>query len=135
MRCALAIVCCAIGLTTAAAAADDDLATGRRIYAKGGAGGEVAANFAGTTAALPPSLRRCAGCHGADGAGTREGGVAIPPIAWRALTAPRGPSPARPGRPAYDEAALARALADGIDPAGRALASNMPRFQLRPVQL
>jgi ABC-type branched-subunit amino acid transport system substrate-binding protein len=109
--------------------------SGRRIFGRGGLPGEVLAAFAGTNIPLPPGVRRCAGCHGPDGAGAREGGVEIPPITWMALIAPRDASPGRPGRPGYDEATLERALAEGIDPAGRPLTSGMPRFQLTPTQV
>jgi len=137
MRRARLILWCAllIAIVVATDAAGDDAATGRRIFARGGTADEITATFAGSQAPLPPRLRRCAGCHAADGLGGREGGVGIPPITWRALTAPREASPARPGRPAYDEAGLARALEDGIDSAGRPLASAMPRFRLAPAQL
>jgi mono/diheme cytochrome c family protein len=134
MRRALAIGFCALAVATASAAADE-ATSGRRIYARGGVAGEVVATFAGTNTPLPPGVRRCAGCHGPDGLGTREGGVGIPSIAWKALVAPRDASPGRPGRPGYDEATLARALTEGIDPAGRSLASGMPRFQLAPAQV
>jgi ABC-type branched-subunit amino acid transport system substrate-binding protein len=135
MRRALAIGFCALAVVTAlAAVADDRITSGRRIYARGGVAGEVIATFAGTNTPLPPRVRRCAGCHGPDGGGAREGGVGIPPIAWTALAAPRDAAPGRPGRPGYDAAAFARALAEGIDPAGRPVASGMPRFQLTPAQ-
>jgi ABC-type branched-subunit amino acid transport system substrate-binding protein len=135
MRRALAIGFCVLAVATAlAAVADDRITSGRRIYTRGGVAGEGIATFAGTNTLLPPRVRRCAGCHGPDGGGAREGGVGIPPIAWTALAAPRDAAPGRPGRPGYDEAALARALADGIDPAGRPLAAGMPRFQLTPAQ-
>ena len=136
MRRALAIAFCALAVAAALeAVADDRTASGRRIYARGGAASEVIATFPGTNTPLPPGVRRCAGCHGRDGAGAREGGVGIPSIAWTALAAPRDASPGLRGRPGYDEAALARALAEGIDSAGRPLASGMPRFQLTPTQV
>jgi len=135
-RRAFAISLCVLAVVTAlSAVADVQVTSGRRIYARGGAVGEILATFAGTNTPLPPGVRRCAGCHGPDGLGTREGGVGIPPIAWKALVAPREASAARSGRPGYDEAALARALAEGIDPAGRPLAAGMPRFQLTPTQV
>jgi hypothetical protein len=80
---------------------------------------------------LPPAVRRCAGCHGPDGVGGREGGVAIPPIDARNLFAPRDTAPGRPG---YDDDTLKRALADGVDSAGRRLGAGMPYFELTPSQ-
>ncbi|WP_315832139.1 ABC transporter substrate-binding protein [Bradyrhizobium prioriisuperbiae] len=136
MRRALAITVVALAITTGlASAADNQPTSGQRIFRFGGDAGEVRATFAASNAMLPPVVRRCAGCHGADGAGTREGGVPTPPISWAALAVPRAPSPARPGRPGYDEATLKRALTEGIDAAGRPLAAGMPRFQLSPTQV
>src|SRR4051812_34628696 len=86
MRRALAIGVLAFAVTTGlASAADNQPAAGRRIFRFGGDAGEVRATFAASNAMLPPGVRRCAGCHGADGAGTREGGVPTPPISWAAL--------------------------------------------------
>ena len=138
-RCARALAMVVFALVAAMppaeSGADNDTAAGRRIFARGGGRDEVFASFSGTRAALPPAVRRCAGCHGPDGAGGREGGVEIPATTWRDLAAPRAPSPGRPARPGYVGATLARALAEGIDPAGRRLAPGMPRYQLTPTQL
>lgn len=128
-RRALAIGLFALAAATALAAPEDAI-SGRRIFYRGGAAGEVIATFPGSGALLPPRLRRCAGCHGPDGRGAREGGIEIPAITWTALAAPRDASPAQPGRPGYDEATLARALSDGVDSTGRRLAAGMPRFAL-----
>jgi mono/diheme cytochrome c family protein len=137
MRRALAIALLALAATAAVAesGANDPASSGRRIFRRGGATNEVIARFAGTNAALPPRVRRCAGCHGPDGRGAREGGTEIPPVNWAALAAPRGVWPGRAARPGYDEATLTRALADGVDPAGRSLALGMPRFQLTATQV
>jgi hypothetical protein len=70
----------------------------------------------------------CAGCHGRSGLGSAEGGKVAPPITGAALRAARSAGP-RP-RPAYDAAALARALREGVDAAGRPLDPLMPRFRL-----
>lgn len=75
-----------------------------------------------------PELRAgrltCAGCHGADGGGGSEGRAnAAPPIRWPILTQPTDQ------RPAYDEAAFARLLAEGITPSGRRISAAMPRFR------
>ncbi len=71
---------------------------------------------------LPSTRVPCAGCHGAAGAGGREGGVAVPAIQWQRLARPLA------SRPAYDERSLVTALRDGIDPAGRKLHPAMPRY-------
>lgn len=76
---------------------------------------------------LPPGRLTCAGCHGADGMGGAEGGAQpAPPIGWAALSQPT------PDRPAYDEASLARLLADGVTPSGQVISAGMPRFSGAP---
>jgi ABC-type branched-subunit amino acid transport system substrate-binding protein len=125
-----------VGLAvTALQASTNELDLGRRIFRHGGdAAGEVSATFPGTTVALPPSVRRCAGCHGVEGAGGREGGTDIPPVDWATLAAPRIAILGHV-RPGYDESTFARALAEGVDPAGRPLGAGMPRYRLTKAQL
>ena len=88
----------------------------------------------------------CAGCHLRSGLGSIEG-----PVIPRAITGPRLYKPLhqasenkRPPdgveapewllgrllRPAYTDATLARALREGLDPAGRTLEAAMPRYAL-----
>ena len=124
MRRALVIGLLAFAVPAAFAqsAVNNDLSFGRRIFV-GRRGGRGDRHLRRNQHAAAADVRRCAGCHGRDGGGTREGGVKIPPISWAVLIAPREPSSGRPGRPAYDDATLMRALAEGIDPAGRTLAS------------
>lgn len=76
---------------------------------------------------LPQGQFSCAGCHGADGRGGTEGGSQPPPpIDWASLAT------ATPQRPAYDEAAFARLLTQGVTPSGRVISTRMPRFQGPP---
>ena len=79
----------------------------------------------------PASLLSCAGCHGQDGRGKREGGVAASDITWHALTKPYGVTH-QSGRnhPSYNERSLVRAISMGIDSAGNRLHVAMPRFQM-----
>jgi hypothetical protein len=93
----------------------------------------------------------CAGCHARSGMGSMEGGTWVPPITGRVLfqSGKRRRSdvfahlfeenqPIRsrahlwnlPERPAYTDQSLARALRDGVDPAGRILGPEMPRYRL-----
>ncbi|GAA0601055.1 hypothetical protein GCM10009416_43680 [Craurococcus roseus] len=99
---------------------------GEALYALGARPGAVAPRaVAAGGAVLPASALPCAGCHGADGAGGRaEAGVRPPPVAWSALSRPT------PERPAYDEAALLRTVAQGVAAGGRALDPAMPRYAL-----
>lgn len=114
-------------------ASADDIRAGRRIFHRGIADGGIVATFGRSNAALPPAALRCAGCHGPDGAGGREGGIAIPPITAADLTAPRPATAGRPSRPGYEDSTLLRALTDGVDSAGRRLV-GMPHFRLTQEQ-
>ena len=68
----------------------------------------------------------CQSCHGRSGMGADRGRPDPAPLAGPLLFAPD----AQRRRPAYDEGTLARALRDGIDPAGRSLDPLMPRYRL-----
>ncbi|NWJ42245.1 MAG: amino acid ABC transporter substrate-binding protein [Geothrix sp.] len=88
----------------------------------------------------------CTGCHLQGGLGSFEGGVATPPTNAEKLFRPwfrfhpnlvGGERKVLPEsireelrRPAYTDAALARALTEGVDPAGRVLNDVMPRYAL-----
>ena len=108
-----------------AAAADDEALAGRgRALYQGHAafarGSEV------TTLRLPVEMAACARCHGATGAGGREGGQPVPPLRAAALRQPRD------GRPAFsDDAAVLRAITQGRGRGGAALAPAMPRYALQ----
>lgn len=70
----------------------------------------------------------CAGCHGSDGRGGTEGGAArAPAIHFAALARKTG------ARPAYDNAALGRAIRQGKAADGRPL--QMPQFEMSEAQL
>lgn len=70
----------------------------------------------------PATRFACAGCHGADARGSREGATVFPAIDWPGLSAPD-----RPGG-AYDRASFLRAMTEGVAPDGRTLDPAMPRF-------
>lgn len=131
------------GLGDEAAAA---IARGRQIYLGGrlADGTAVVAQRAGV-GSLPPLAAACASCHRPSGRGGAEGGVLVPSIVGPVLYAPGRPPVAAPRlqrqwlrhqtRSAYDPATLARALGQGIDPDGQALAELMPRYSLPPQAL
>ena len=79
---------------------------------------------------MPMKNYPCAGCHGEDGRGKREGGVVIPAIYWRAM---------QRRHPMEDRDALMRRLAsairEGRTPDGRQLSTMMPRYPLRDEEL
>ncbi|HEX2255111.1 MAG TPA: ABC transporter substrate-binding protein [Afifellaceae bacterium] len=106
---------------------------GAEIYHKGEGGSErpVLATIGGADVRLPGTALPCAGCHGADGFGRPEGGIAPVPLTWDHLTKPYGHRHSS-GRdhPAFSEATLRRAIAHGIDPAGNRLDPAMPRFDM-----
>lgn len=85
---------------------------------------EVEATLPRSDLTMPSSAMPCVNCHGADGRGGREGGVAVPPISRRHLAM------ATAERPAYNQALLTRALRDGIGADGAALHAIMPRYAL-----
>lgn len=81
----------------------------------------------------------CAKCHRRSGLGGGEGQTTVRPITGPLLFEPPSlsdvqrpaPSYGNAGvRPAYSKATLARALREGVDPAGRTLDALMPRFAL-----
>ena len=110
----------AIWLTAASLAWADDRA--EALYYRGLA--EVEATLPSSDLTLPSTAMPCVNCHGADGRGWREGGVAVPPISWRRL------SMATADRPAYDESLLVRALRDGLGADGAPLHEIMPRYDV-----
>lgn len=85
---------------------------------------EVDATLPRSNLTIPSTAMPCVNCHGADGLGGREGGVAVPSISWRRLAM------ATAERPAYDQTLLARALRDGIGTDGALLHDIMPRYAL-----
>jgi cytochrome c oxidase subunit II len=124
MKTAGLVVLSAAAAMLAACAPDSP---GKRIYSEGvGDSGPVAytqgpdwLRFAGAN---------CAVCHGNRGQGltVQAGGVTgvAPPVTWAALEE-RG----------YDEAALRKALAEGVDPDGREFHSYMPRWELSEAEM
>jgi cytochrome c553 len=132
-------------------ASGDSLAAGYRIYEQGRLpdGDPLRATrpegftFEGRSAA-------CVSCHRRSGMGSVEGllerTVLVPPVAGIVLFAPSRfdgaflnpahhylPNDAWTRaltRPAYDEASLARALREGLDPGGKPLLAPMPRYDL-----
>lgn len=136
----------AVSATLAAAAptAPDepsDATAGEALYHTGRHHGQAIAAWQPGLGELPPAVAACANCHRPSGLGGSEGGVRVPPITAGQLFAPGQPPTGHQrlqgrqwlrhqSRSAYTVASLARALRDGIDPDGRALAPAMPRYQL-----
>jgi ABC-type branched-subunit amino acid transport system substrate-binding protein len=106
---------------------------GQQIYLKGTSpsGSRIGALINSEGTEVPGSAFACANCHGKQGAGGSEGGVAPSNLTWSSLTRPYEVT-STSGRKhgAYDEGQLKRAIAMGLDPAGNRLLDAMPRFRL-----
>lgn len=108
-------------------------ALGKRIYIDGVGtpGGKILALVGDPSVTMPATAIPCANCHGFDGLGRPEGGVVPSNITWSHLTKPYDHRHANGRRhPAFDERSLNEAIADGVDPAGNALDSAMPRYRM-----
>lgn len=118
------------GATVTAAGAqalDGRAAVGRDLYREGRlATGEPVTALVQGDVPLRGTQVTCGNCHGRSGMGVIEGGRISAPIAGPLLFAPD----AVRKRPAYDEASLARALREGLDPGGRPIDPLMPRYRL-----
>ena len=113
--------------------ASEPVERGRKIYLTGTSpsGGEIVALMSDAGVEVPASAVPCAGCHGHDGKGKPEGGVAPSDLTWSALTRPYGVThPGGRKHPPYDAKLLKRAVAMGIDPAGHPLHVAMPRYRM-----
>lgn len=111
---------------------------GKRIFLSGESpsGVEITVRIGREGSVLPASAAPCGSCHGADGLGRPEGGVVPTEITWGALAKPYGHDhPGGRRHPAFDERSLARALREGVDPAGNALDPIMPRYAISDADL
>jgi ABC-type branched-subunit amino acid transport system substrate-binding protein len=111
---------------------------GKQIFTEGTSPSKAAieAILGGGTSRIPGRLMPCASCHGADGQGRPEGGVTPSNITREFLDRPLTSSdPLARSRPAYNPAALRRAITQGVDPAGHELGLTMPRFRMPDADL
>ena len=126
------IVCvsCAVGSVSA----DDRLSAkeqlGRKIYRAGSDGGqiEITATLGFTGDPVSATAFACANCHGLEGEGKQEGGLAIPAITSQQLFA--GASSNRGAKKIYDGNTLIQAITKGINSQNKALSPTMPRYSL-----
>jgi len=106
---------------------------GKRLYREGvsSSDAQLQARVGASDMTVPASVLPCASCHGNDGRGRAEGGVRPPSLDWQRLALGQGARTANGRRyPAYTDRSLARAIQQGIDPAGNRLDPAMPRFEL-----
>lgn len=111
---------------------------GKQIYLKGHspAGSAITALVGKGLVEAPGTTLPCVNCHGYDGLGRPESGIIPSNITWGYLTTSYGLQH-RGGRthPAYDEETVAKAIVDGVDPAGNRLDAAMPRYVLSKADL
>jgi hypothetical protein len=119
----------AVAALAAVTVAAPDPQRGHHIYVRGSGSAPINAVVGGDASApIPGTVTPCVNCHGYDGRGKREGGIAPSNLQWSALTKPYA-SGTRTHGP-YTAAALRRAFTMGFDPAGNALDPTMPRYQM-----
>jgi ABC-type branched-subunit amino acid transport system substrate-binding protein len=115
----------AAALVAAAVAA----APGRNIYFHGTSSAPIKAVVNGDDAnPIPATVVPCVNCHGYDGRGKKEGGIAPADLRWSTLTKAYTTGTRTHGP--YTKATLRRAFTMGFDPAGNALDPAMPRYQM-----
>jgi hypothetical protein len=130
----------AASVTRTAALPPETPSPGERFYLRGLApgGAPVAATVQGDVHVESTDMA-CVNCHRRSGMGTAEGTLVVPAIAGSVLFAPLTKGAPQIGaprtsgdgtRPAYTEAALLRAVRDGVDPSGRVLSAAMPRYAI-----
>lgn len=107
---------------------------GRHIYRTGEspAGRPMTAVVQGSE--LGAGIFACANCHGREGRGLAEGNVVPSDIRWTTLQKYAAPEIGRT-RPKYTHESLARAIREGVDPAGNPLSPVMPRFRMDDADL
>jgi ABC-type branched-subunit amino acid transport system substrate-binding protein/cytochrome c553 len=106
---------------------------GRQIYLRGVPldGSSLPASVGNPPMEVPASILKCVNCHGRDGRGQTEGGIAPANIRWEELTKPSGSAAdGRRQRAAYSGKLLVRAIALGVDASGHKLDPAMPRYHL-----
>jgi ABC-type branched-subunit amino acid transport system substrate-binding protein len=105
---------------------------GKQIYTQGtsASGVEIKAALGDDGNEVPASALPCAGCHGLDGHGGKEGGVRPSDLTPEALARSIAVEAGGRRHPPYDDRLLVRAIAMGLDPAGNRLHVAMPRYRL-----
>jgi ABC-type branched-subunit amino acid transport system substrate-binding protein len=111
----------------------DEEQAGRRLYLEGvtPSGEPLGALVGFGQTPLSGQAVACGNCHGANGKGRPEGAVLPPDITWEELGKPYGHAhPTGRKHEPFSETSLARAVNEGVDPAGNRLDWAMPRYAL-----
>jgi len=109
---------------------------GRRIYLEGLLpSGQIISGTVRGDIALTGEQAVCGTCHRRSGLGSMEGQEVVPAVTgdilYQPLRLPTSKPPLAPmQRPAYTDAALKRAIRDGIGADGQPLSAFMPRYPL-----
>lgn len=105
---------------------------GKQIYLKGedGERGEIKAVLGSSDLELPATSFPCANCHGLRGEGTSEGGLEPSPLTWTQLRSSRTSPLTGLKRGPYNDATLARAISQGLDPGNAPLHAGMPHYRM-----
>jgi ABC-type branched-subunit amino acid transport system substrate-binding protein len=106
---------------------------GKQIYLNGSSssGRAVTALIGKVAIETPSAAAPCASCHGDDGLGRPEGGIAPANITWEHLAKSYGHHhPNGRKHTAFTEKTLATAIIEGLDPAGNKLEAAMPRYAM-----
>jgi ABC-type branched-subunit amino acid transport system substrate-binding protein len=111
---------------------------GKALYLRGASAQDpdVKAYLRGADLEVPAAVMPCANCHGRDGKGRTEGGVAAPDITWSQLTRPAAHRHAdgRTHAP-HSRLTLGSTVTRGVDPGGHGLDSSMPLYRFSPEAL
>lgn len=107
---------------------------GERIYFTGVSANGITIHPAPDSSFSNHMVRSCASCHGAE----RQGGIRMMPFFWvkspaltrQALLAKTEHDDAHGDHESYTPTSLAKVIRQGVDPAGEALDSSMPRWHL-----
>lgn len=111
---------------------------GKHIYTvtSSPSGDAITAFLRISSVTAPGEAMPCVNCHGPDGLGRPESDVNPGNIVWSELTKPyRVRLTGGRERPPYTEETLARAITQGIDPAGNRLALTMPVYTMPELDL
>lgn len=106
---------------------------GRHIYLKGTStsGRAIQALIGDGATVAPASALPCAGCHGRDGRGVPEAGLAPPTITWAELTKPYDHvHPDGRRHPPYTADSLALTILYAADPRGERLHAAKPTYAM-----